>query len=334
MPFNTSIIRGTNPTFPTGPNGANALIPLDVSREIIKAATQKSAALTMFKHRQMSTAQQRMPVLSSKPSAYWVSGDTGLKQTTNVSWENKFLDAEEVAVIVPIPEKLLDDADYDIWGELKPELEEAIAVALDLAVFFGIGKPSSWPAAIAPAAIAAGNTVTTGAGAPGGPDVAGDVSAVMAAVEADGFDPNGFWMKNTMKAVFRNLREATTNAFLFMPNNPGAENTVFTGTLFGEKAVASMSGVFEQQTGANQIDLITGDWNQGIIGIRQDITYKMLDQAALFDDTGALMFNLPQQDMVALRVVARFAFQVPNPMNRMNTNNTTRYPFAVLRHAT
>lgn len=342
MAYSNRLLRGTNPSFTTGGNGLNPLIPLDVSREIIKAAVTKSAALTMFKKRPMSTAQQRMPVLSTKPTAYFVNGDTGMKQTTSVSWENKFLDAEEIAVIVPIPEKLLDDIDYDIWGEIKPEIEEAIGVALDLAIFFGVNKPASWPASIAAAAIAAGNTVTQGSS---GVDVAEDLNQVMAAVEADGFNIDGFWMRNSMKSVFRGLR-STTKEFIFMPNEAGLTDTVFKGSLYGEKTVSSMSGVFEaaddnttgsqfgvEAVGFRGVELIGGDWSQGIIGVRQDITYKLLDQAVLQDGNGDIIYNLPQQDMVAMRVVCRFGFQVPNPLNRMNQDATTRYPFAVMRAA-
>jgi hypothetical protein len=48
----------------------------------------------------------RMPVLSVLPTAYWVSGDTGLKQTTEANWDNTFLNVEEIAAIAPIPESV------------------------------------------------------------------------------------------------------------------------------------------------------------------------------------------------------------------------------------
>src|SRR5688572_2814373 len=126
MPYSSVIARGSGPTYSSTP-GTHPLIPEDVQREIIKGATNKSAALQMFKKRNMGTAQQRMPVLSTKPTAYWVTGDTGLKQTTSISWENLFLNAEEIAVNVPIPINVLEDTSYKLWDEVKPEIEEAIA---------------------------------------------------------------------------------------------------------------------------------------------------------------------------------------------------------------
>jgi HK97 family phage major capsid protein len=334
MSYGSSVVRGSGPTYSTTV-GTHPLIREDASTDILKAAIQKSAVMAMFRHRNMGKQQQRMPVLAAKATAYFVSGDVGLKQTTKISWDNKFLDAEEIAVIVPIPEKLLDDADYNIWAEVKPELEEAIGVTLDAAVLFGFNKPSIWPSDLCTAAIAAGNTVTQGSGV----DIADDINSMMAAVEIDGYEVNGFFIRASMKGELRGLRD-TNGAFIFQaPATSGLSNTVYKGTIYSEKAVSGMSGLFEAEDAgtygrsANSVKAIAGDWNQGMLGIRQDLTYKMLDQAVINDDQGRVVWNLPQQDMVALRVVTRLAFQVPNPYNRMATSASTRYPFSVLRDA-
>ena len=346
MPYNSIITRQESVSTPS--TGYGALIPEDFSREIFKGIVNKSAALQLFPHRTMSRMQQRMPVLSALPSAYWVSGDTGLKQTTAVQWANKWLTAEEMAVIVPIPEKLLDDVDYDLWDEIRPLLEEAIAIALDEAVFFGVGKPSSWPTAVVPAAIAAGNSVVRGASSV---DIADDLNNLMTTVEVDGYSPSGWWMRPQFKSALRGLRDAN-KGFLFLPEGPsnvGVSNNdalavsrngrtsnggTRAGLVYGEPAYISYAGLsgFATATSgqATQVEAITGDFTQGILGVRQDLQFKMLDQSVIQDNTGAIIYNLAQQDLVAMRVTCRYAFQVPNPVDRMQPTEASRYPFGAL----
>ncbi|WP_229923806.1 phage major capsid protein, partial [Streptomyces candidus] len=66
-----------------------ALIPEDISNEMLGKATEQSAVLQLFRRVPVSAGQVRFPVLSALPMAYWVTGDTGLKQTTEVNWTNK-----------------------------------------------------------------------------------------------------------------------------------------------------------------------------------------------------------------------------------------------------
>jgi hypothetical protein len=64
--------------------------------------------------------------------------------------------------------------------------------------------------------------------------------------------------------------------------------------------------------------------------MRQDITFKILDQAVITDAGGLVIYNLPQQDMVALRAVIRLGFALPNPINRVNQTAGTRLAFSAL----
>jgi hypothetical protein len=78
---------------------------------------------------------------------------------------------------------------------------------------------------------------------------------------------------------------------------------------------------------------IAGDFSLGIVGVRQDLTYKVLDQAVLSDDTGKVIYNLAQQDMVALRITGRLAYATAVPATRSG-GGANAYPFAVLQDAT
>lgn len=314
MPYNNLISR----------TSAQALIPEDVSNDILGGLANDSAALQMFRQVRMATNQTRMPVLSALPTAYFVNGDTGLKQTTQVDWSNKFLNVEELAAIVPIPDAVFDDTGFDVWGNIKPLLVDAIARALDAAVIFGTNKPASWGGAIVTDATTAGNVVnrSVGTARTDKAGLAGYFSDAFAQVEADGFAVTGIAANTTYKGLLRNTRDA--NGQLLSEVNPQS--------VYGEVVKYPMRGLWPASA-AGAAEAIVGDWSQGILGIRQDITYKVLDQSVIQDNTGAIIYNLAQQDMTALRVVFRCAFQTANTLNYDNGDAGTRYPFSVIKQA-
>ena len=103
-----------------GRDDVAALIPEDASRQIIQDLPKASVALSSFRMARMSRHQQRVPVLNFLPTAYWVGSDTGIKQTTEQQWANLYLDARELAVLVPIPEVVLDDSRLRHLGRDPP----------------------------------------------------------------------------------------------------------------------------------------------------------------------------------------------------------------------
>jgi len=300
----------------------------------VQSIEEKSAALQLMPHVRMKRAQQRIPVMSQLPVAYWLTGasldarDVGMKQTTSLLWDNVYLNAEEIAVIVPIAKNLLDDMDYDFWSQVKPKVTEAFGVALDEAVFFGVNAPTTFPPAIVTGANAAGNLVLAGASSV---DYLDDVNNAMAAVEADGFDVTGFWARRQVKAKLRGLRD-TTKGLLFLPDTAPTAS-VNTGSLYGEKVVFSNAGLSGFTTGAANYSMIMGQWDQSMLAIRDDISMEMFDTGVITDNATppVIQFNLLQQDMVALRVTARFAWAIPNPVSRQQPTKASRYPFAVVQ---
>lgn len=301
--------------------GSGTLVPEAERKEIIKGLPAASAVLQLARRVNMSTKTERQPVLSALPAAYWVTGDTGLKQTTKAEWANKSLVAEELAVIVPVPENLIADSAYDIFGELRPLIVEAMGVKLDQAALFGTDAPAGITEAIVPDAIAAGNTYDIDTAG----DVAEDINQVMALVEDDGFAVNGFAARTRLKARLRGLRDEN-GGLLFQPSLQAGTP----GTLYAENiAYSDANGAWR----AEGVDLIAGDWSKAVVGVRQDITFKLFTEGVISDDSGNVVLNLMQQDSVALRVVARYGFAVANPINRMQEVEADRYPFAVLETA-
>lgn len=89
---------------------AEALIQEQLTNVIQQDAPKQSIFLSLArKLPNMTSKQTRIPVLDMLPMAYWVNGDTGFKQTSEQAWDNVYLTAEELAVIVPIPEAVVAD---------------------------------------------------------------------------------------------------------------------------------------------------------------------------------------------------------------------------------
>lgn len=300
---------------------AGALIPEEVSAEIIQNVTEASVVMRLGKKlANMSRAQTRMPVLSLFPIGYFVNGDTGLKKTSEVNWANKYIDAEEIAVFVPISKAVLDDSDYDIWAEIKPLLAEEFGRVFDAAVLFGDNAPAAWPTDVLASAVAAGNSVTLGAGADIYTDIM-DTGGVIAAVEADGYFHDGSASAVSMRARLRGLRDADGNLIFTRSMQDGTPYA-----LDGEPMYFPRNGCWD----VAQAHMILGEWSKLVWSLRQDITYDVFDQAIIQDATGAIVYNLAQQDMLALRAVMRIGWQVPNPINRLQETEANRYPFAAL----
>ena len=77
--------------------------------------------------------------------------------------------------------------------------------------------------------------------------------------------------------------------------------------------------------------LLAGNFGYMRYAIRQDVTYKILDQATITDNEGRVILNLAQQDCVALRAVMRLGWALPRPVNMVS--GLDYFPFAVLTPA-
>lgn len=259
----------------------------------------------------MTSNVMRMRVLDALPMAYWVGAENnGRKNITEMAWANKFIVPEELAVIVPIKEDVLDDADIDIWAEVRPRLVEAIGKAIDQAIFVGVNKPAGFRADLLSSIAQAGAYVTQGSGT-----LYSAINDAMVKVEESGYNPTGIIGGVDVKGKFRMMLDTAGQPIK--------------GTEIDELPKAYIDNGAWDKTKAQ---MIIGDFTQAVYSIRQDITYKVLDQAVIQDpSTGDIKYNLAQEDMVALRVVMRMGWEIPNPINALQPDESVRFPFAAIQ---
>lgn len=293
---------------------AEALFPADVTAGIIQDTIKTSKAMSvMRKLPNMTSDKTRMRVLDTLPLAYWVdeSTDNGRKQLTKMAWKNKYIVAQEIAVIVPIKESVLADAEFDIWAEVKPRVAEAFAKTFDEAVFIGKNKPSGFRDSIVTSIASAGAVITPESNE----TLYSQINRAMAKVEEDGYNPNAIVGGLDIKSKFRMMLDTT--------GQPIANTEI------GELTKHYIDNGAWDKT---QATLIVGDFSQAVYAIRQDITYKVLTEAIIQNPAdGEILYNLAQEDMVALRCTMRLGWEIPNPVTLSNTDEATRFPFASIK---
>ena len=288
-----------------------ALIDTQVANEIFEGVVRESKALSMFRRLpNMTSDKTKLRVLDSLPIAYFVDESTnnGRKNLTKMAWDKKYINAAELAVIVPIKENVLNDTEIDIWAEVKPRIVEAFGKKIDNAIFNGTDKPADWRAGLIPSIVTAGAEVTEG------DNLYSDINDVMTKVEESGYNVTGLLGGVGLKGKFRMLTDTTGQPIK--------------GTEIDSLPKAFLdNGAWDKTKSI----LIAGDFSQAVYAIRQDVTYKVLTEAVIQDPSnGDILYNLAQDDMVALRVVMRLGWEIPNPVNALN-ETTKRFTFANLK---
>lgn len=295
-------------------SNAEALFEPQIRDEIIQGTIKKSAVLSIFrKLPNMTTNKTKLRVLDQLPVAYWVDASTnnGRKKLTKQAWDNKYIIAEEIAVIVPIKEDVLDDADYDIWGEVLPRIVEAFGKKIDSAILLGEDKPQGFREDLLSSVINAGAEITQA----GGQSLYSAINDAMVKVEESGYNVTGILGGVGLKGKFRMMLDTVGQPI--------------TGTEIGNLPKAFVDNGAWDSTKAM---MIVGDMSQAVYAIRQDVTYKILDQAIIQDPTtGEQLYNLAQEDMVALRVTMRLGWEIPNPIDAIEPDESKRFPFAAIK---
>ena len=296
------------------------LIPPEVSMELLNSIAVQSVCMKLGRRlRNMSTHESEMPVLSALASASIRDGEYDLIQATKMQWENKVITAKHVDAIVVVSRDTLDDAKVPLWDEVKPELVSASSEVIDLAVLYGIGKPSAWPTAIVAGAQAASHNVSLAAMDDLYDAILGE-TGVFSKVEADGFEVTGIAAHLTQKAAYRGCR-TTDGVPVFTPDPTQPGKSLVDGVPIEFLKNGVGNATYKQ---------IAGDWQQLVYSMRQDINYEVTTTGVIQDGSGNILFNLFQQHLAAIKMTMRLGFQVPNPIRRENEDETTRYPFAYL----
>ena len=140
------------------------------------------------------------------------------------------------------------------------------------------------------------------------------------ALAKDGFGITGFITRPgpvaTHVAAFDHRRSIYTQSLA----NGGGQG------LYGYPLNEVMNGAWD-----NDYTIVAGDWSMAVAGVRQDISWKLFTEGVISDDSGNVVLNLMQQDSVAMRFVARFGWNVADPVTPTSgQSGANTFPFGAV----
>lgn len=278
----------------------NGSVPEELSTDIVKDVARGSSVLRLSRSVSMKSDRMKVPVMTDGVGAYWVGEGKRIK-TSKAVWIYPELVAKKMAIIVPATKEKLKDSVFDVFSEVKDSITEAFYTLIDASCLFGTDSP--FTTNIFKSATDSGNLIVRGTNANpekkiGGLDL--DVSDVMALVEDSGTDVNGFTVHYGIKNDLRKLRDANGNA-LFVP---GTDQNEF----YSNPIDFSRNNAWDK----TKADVIAGDFDKALVGIRDGIEYEILKEATLQNtlDADGKPISLAEQDLIAIKATMRIGFLV------------------------
>jgi HK97 family phage major capsid protein len=292
------------------------LLPVDVASEVIGLIEQKSAVMQASKVIRMSTNAVSLPLAAATPSARFVNqfgiglspADlTARKPFGEIQWSTQKAVAEEISVVTAVPDAFLADAGFDVWGDVRTRLASEIAMELDRVMLNGTNAPATYPVG----GLAAAATAAVGTG----PTDLAEILGAWANVAANGGQVNaGVSSPAGVAFLFGMVDETGRPLYLSSLSAPqGATPSLLGSNVYPTRAW--------NITGAN---MIVGDFDYSIVGMRQDITWDTSNDGVITDAAGKVLISAFQDDMTIIRMYARVAYAIGTNM----VGSTPKAPFA------
>jgi HK97 family phage major capsid protein len=227
----------------------------------------------------------------------------GRKPATKVEWTAQNVQAEECACVLALPNAFLNDAGYPVWEQVRPLVAGAIAEAIDAAVLFGTAAPAAFPA---------GGIAGLAGAAATGADAIEAIDNAAASVEAGGATPNGIAASSLIGTALRQAYRAAQA----LPDQAPANQ------IYGWPVIRTPD--WDSSKG----DALVGDWNYLLVGVREDITFDMSEEAVIQDGTGAIIANAFQDDLTAMRCYIRLGVAIGQPISPESDAPVAPFEFA------
>lgn len=286
--------------------GANGKLTPDQAAQLIELIVKTSeVAGTLLRDSRhfisLKNTVANIPTLTSGVAATWID-ENDVKPASSMTFSSVTLTCKELAVLVPVSDRLLNDSYVDLDSLVVEQLSKEFAVKLDKAIM-GVDTPVAWGANAsfnAAATAASGNTFNGASYA----DTALLFSAMLGEVEGNNNLERSALMFYVSPVVYQVLRDARTSqgAPLFVAD-PMTQNGAV-GRIYGVPVTEVSADKFP--TG---VDAFLVDRSKAIFGTRYDTVRVAKSNEAMYT-SGESFRSAFERDETIWRGYNCYAFNV------------------------
>lgn len=272
-----------------------------------RGLNRESAVASMpgLRVRQVVGKREKLTEYVGRPTVATV-GEAAPKPATGAEYAQVTLDIVKAATIIMYSEELVEDAVEDPTVLINNDVRAAFADYVDSNA---LGRNAAGTIVGSFNSELAETTQTVELGTTGDA-LALAVSAAMAKVEANGYQPTGVILANDGRAHLRNARATVETTMPVYSTG----YTMPTNELYGlPLRFTTNLTTFATSATSGLVKGIVGDFSQAVLGLRKDISVSFSDQATV--DVSGTLHHLFQQNKIASRWEWRGGF-VAHDLNR------------------
>lgn len=285
---------------------AGYTIPIELMTEVLRIQQAGyGIARQLFRYLPFSGPgnERKIPTLASSVTVTW-TGEGVAKTSTQPGFGLVTQTLKKLAAIVPLTEELIEDSAIPLTQLVAQLFAEATQKEEDAQFLAGTGSP--WTGLLNNGSV---NMVTLGAGEGFSEFTADDLLDMIDATPAGALPRARFVLHRHALTVVRKLKDSITGQYVWQRPADGQPGTIWDYPYTLAEAFPNKT-----LTGVHKPFIAFGDFQTaGIIGDKQQIRVKLLDQATITDTDGETTINLAEQDMIALRMEERVGYLLAVP---------------------
>lgn len=240
--------------------------------------------------------ERNIPALSSAVSVFW-TGEGIKKTSTQPKFSLITQTLKKMAAICPMTEEILEDTGIPLNSLVAQLFAEAIGVEEDAQFLAGTGSP--WTGVLNNASVNQINQITAGTANA----TAKDLLNMRKGIATTALANAKYYLNPESLDLFRGEVDPSGRFILQQPTDNAP------GTLWGRPYELTDALPTPDAVADGEPWIIFGDLNKTcILGDKQRIRVKLLEEGTITDTDGETSINLAEQDMVAIRVVERVGF--------------------------